>query len=280
MIPSRLLALPFGLFTLLMIYWAFRYSDRYAPYAIPSGVILAAILTFGNQINWWWYKRYPPDVPESARRFLEQFSEPYRRLWPKDQQTFRQKIALFQLTLEFKAQGFEQDMPEDFKLIVAASAVQLTYEQPDFLLPKFPVIVIYPGPFPSPQYPEDFHASEVYEEDGVLIFSAQHLIKGFTEPRHYYDVALHEWAHAFILTYPEKPWPAIGEETWELLTRMSGFGKEALIHYVNRKDLELMPAVIVHFVHFPQEFSALLPQMYEALKAIFSPPLAATNFIS
>lgn len=269
MVPSRLLALPFAVFTALMLYWAFRYSDRYAPYAIPSGIILAIILTFGYQINWWWYRRFPPDLPEEARRFLERFSLQYRNMLPRAQQEFRQKTALFLMTLEFKAQGFESSMPEEFKLIVASSAVTLTQRQENYLLPDFPVVVIYPGPFPSPQYPELFHASEIFEEDGVLIFSAAHLMKGFTEPERHYDVALHEWARVFVLAYRDKPWPVLEEDTWEQLARISGFTREALLRYVNRPDLELLPAAIVHFVHFPDRFAQLEPGVFRRLQEIF-----------
>ena len=259
--PSRILGILVGLFAAAMLYLTFRGEDRYAIYAIPPVILLAVILTLSHQINWWWYSRFPPDIEEEGRRFLERFYRPYQHLGEEARKEFRQKAALFRMALEFREQGMEQRIPEDFKLIVAVSAVVLTWKQEDFLLPKFPVVVVYRGPFPSPQYPELFHASELYEEDGVLLFSAQHLMKGFTEPERYYDIALHEWARAFILSYPDRPWPDPGEEIWGLLERVSGFGKTALQAYVNRPDLELLPAVIVHYLHFPEKFGEYLPDL-------------------
>ncbi len=259
--PSRILAVAFGLFAAVMLLLAFRGADRFAIYAIPPVVLLALVFTFGYQINWWWYYRFPPDIDEEGRRFLERFYRPYLCLGDEVRKSFRQKVALFQMALEFREQGMEQRLPEDFKLIVAVSAVILTYRENNFLLPKFPVIVVYRGPFPSPQYPELFHASELFEEDGVLLFSAQHLMKGFTEPEKYYDIALHEWARAFMLSYPERPWPDLGEETWDLLERVSGFGKAGLQAYVNRPDLELLPVAIVHYVHYPAKFGEYLPEL-------------------
>jgi hypothetical protein len=251
----------FGSITAAMLFLGFRGEDHFASYAVPPGVLLAVILTFSHQVNWWWYRRFPPDIDEGGRRFLERFYRPYLRLEEEARRVFRQKVALFQMALEFREQGIEQRLPEDFKLIVAVSAVVLTYREDHFLLPKFPVIVVYKGPFPSLQYPELFHASELYEEDGVLLFSAQHLMKGFTEPERYYDIALHEWARAFILSYPERPWPEPGEETWYLLERVSGFGKAALQAYVNRPDLELLPVAMVHYVHFSERFGEYLPEL-------------------
>ena len=259
--PSRILAAGFGLVAAVMLFLAFRGADHFALYAIPPVILLAVILTFGYQINWWWYHRFPPDLDEEGCRFLERFYRPYSRLEDKVRKSFREKVALFQMSLEFREQGIEERLPEDFKLIVAVSAVILTYREQDHLLPKFPVVVVYRGPFPSPQYPKLFHASELYEEDGVLLFSAQHLMKGFTEPDKYYDVGLHEWAHAFILSYPERPWPDLGEETWDLLEHVSGFGKAALQSYVNRPDLELLPAAVVHYIHFPEKFGKYLPEL-------------------
>ncbi len=263
--PARILAVLFGLFAAAMLLLAFRGADYFALYAIPHVILLAVIMTFGHQINWWWYSRFPPDIDREGRRFLERFYRPYLRLGDEARREFRQKVALFQMALEFREQGMEQRLPEDFKLIVAVSAVILTYREDNFLLPKFPVIVVYRGSFPSPQYPELFHASELYAEDGVLLFSAQHLMKGFTEPEKYYDVALHEWARAFILSYPERPWPNPAEETWDLLERVSGFRKAALQAYVNRPDLELLPAAIVHCVHFPEKFEKYLPELKTAI---------------
>jgi hypothetical protein len=263
--PSRILALFLGLIAAAMLFLGFRGEQQFAPYAVPPGVLLAIVLTFGDQINWWWYSRFPPDIDEGGRRFLERFYRPYLRLGDEARKIFRQKVALFQMSLDFREQGMEQRLPEDFRLIVAVSAVILTYREHDYLLPKFPVIVVYRGPFPSPQYPELFHASELYEEDGVLLFSAQHLMKGFTEPQKYYDVALHEWARAFILSYPGRRWPDPGEETWGLLERVSGFSKAALQSYVNRPDLELLPAAVVHYIHFPEKFGEYLPELSAAI---------------
>lgn len=271
--PSRILAVGFGSFAAVILFLAFRGADHFALYAIPPVILLAVTLTFGYQINWWWYSRFPPDIDEEGRRFLERFYRPYLRLGDEVRKSFRAKVVLFQMALEFREQGMEQRLPEDFKLIIAVSAVILTYREDNYLLPKFPVIVVYRGAFPSLQYPELFHASELYEEDGVLLFSAQHLMKGFAEPEKYYDIALHEWSRAFVLSYPDRPWPVPGEDVWDLLERVSGFGRAALQAYVNRPDLELLPAAIVHYIHFPEKFEEYLPELKAEIAKCLKTPV-------
>lgn len=270
MTPSRIIAIPLALFAAFMLYWAFSYNDQYSKYVIVPVILLGMIYVLSPQLDWWWYKRFPPDVPGPIRAMLEERFEPYQRFSGVEKDQFRQKTAMFRMNVEFKGPAFDDKIAEDIQFIVAANAVLLTRRKDSFLLPTFKVAVIYPGPFPSPQYPMDFHASELFQEDGVLIFSAQHLIKGFFEPRHYYNVGLHEWARVFILSYPEGPWPAGADADWERLARVSGFQKDALFKYVNRPDLELIPAAIVHYFHFPDLFREVLPDYAGAFERIFN----------
>lgn len=272
MTPSKTLAIPLALFAAFMLYWAFTYDDEYSKYVIFPVIMLGVIYVLSPQLDWWWYQRFPPDVPEPIRAMLEERFEPYQRFSGMEKDLFRQKTAMFRMNIEFKGPAFDDKISEDIQFIVAANAVLLTRHKASFLLPKFNVTVIYPGPFPSPQYPMDFHASELFEEDGVLIFSAQHLIKGFFEPTQYYNVGLHEWARGFLLSYPDLPWPSGADSDWERLTQVSGFQKDALFAYINRPDVELLPAAMVHFFHFPEAFREILPDYAALFERLFNQP--------
>ncbi|NUQ22945.1 MAG: zinc-dependent peptidase [Saprospiraceae bacterium] len=265
--PAGLLSLPFILLSAVWLYLAWEVDGAYATYLIPNVIILALLYTFSPQINWWWYRRYPPEPPKVLWPLLERFAF-YSTLSPEEKQRFRQRVALFNMSQEFMPQGVEA-VPDDLKLVIGGCAVQLTFYQEDFLFPKFENIVLYPKPFPTPQYPTQFHTSEIYEEDGVVLLSAEPLMRALMEPRQYYQIGLHEYAKVFRLKYPDLDWPDLPADTWELLQGVSGFSKEAIHKYINLEEVELFPVSVSLFFTFPDRFRELLPGLYESYAGIF-----------
>jgi hypothetical protein len=113
-------------------------------------------------------------------------------------------------------------LPPDVQLAIAAQAVILTFHREQFLFDKFEKIIVFPRPFPTPEHPYD-HASELHETDGCLLFAAEQVMLGFVKPTQWYNVAMHEYAKAFVLKYPGAAWPVFSEETaWEKLEATSG----------------------------------------------------------
>jgi hypothetical protein len=233
-------------------------------------VVLALFYIFSPQIDWYWYQRHPPELPEKLRLFFEQHSAFYQQLQrEEDRLAFRHKVALFKIATDFKSPEEGTEVSEDLKLVVAACGLPLTFQQPNFLLAKFETVVVFPRAFHSPQYPHHVHTSELFEEDGVLLFSAPHLMKGFMSPKEYYDVGMHEWARAFVLSYPQFGWPMDVPQRWHDFGRISGFPAQAILQWINRPDVELLAATIVHYFHFPEQFKAVLPVEYGQLEGIF-----------
>jgi Mlc titration factor MtfA (ptsG expression regulator) len=250
-----------------MFYLSFMVDEGYSLFIIFTSVILVLLYIFSPQIDWWWYLRYPPKLDESFRQLLRQQYPFYMQLSPENKLKFRQRVGLFRLAKDFMSQGMEE-VPEDLKVFTSISGVHLTFGWEDFLLPKFEKIIIYPHPFPSPQYPEQFHASEVFEEDGVVLFSAQHLVKGVLEPRQHFPVGLYELAKVMILSYPEKNWPKLSENAWERLEQISGVSREALVQYINLEDIKPLPVSMVYFLSFPEDFLRAWPELYQKLNRV------------
>ena len=100
-----------------------------------------------------------------------------------------------------------EHVPEDVKGITAANIVMLTFGQKDYRLSNFEKSVTYPHPFPSPQFPKHLHSCEIFEEDGVILFSLEKMIPGATRQTQFYNIALHEYAKIFMLSYPDYNYP-------------------------------------------------------------------------
>lgn len=267
--PARTLSIPFLIGALVFLYLTWEVDTGYSIYIVPFVIIMALIYVLSPQINWWWYQRRPPELRPKIRLLIERHLPYYQQLVESEKGRFRKRAALYMEANDFMPRGMES-VPEDLRAIAAACAVQITFGRKDFLLPRFEHIIFYPHPFPSPQYPENFHSSEIYEEDGVIIFSAEQLLPGFLQPFQYYNIGLHEYARAFVRSYPEIDFPKLPEDIWQKLQQASGFSQAAIERWINLKPIPAQPVSIALFFTFPRQFHAVLPELYEQYARIFN----------
>ncbi len=231
------------------------------PWMLVGAVVLLAIMyVFTPQFNWWYWQRYAPDLRPGLRAMLEQRSGYYGRLSPPRQREFRRRVFLYAEAQEFIGQGIE-DIPEDIKVMVAASAVMVGFGQPEFRNPKFEHVVLYPHPFPSPQY-EQLHISELHADDGVVIFSMPYLARSFLDEQAFVPIGLYEHAKIYQLTYPRQHYPALD---WPQLEAVSGFSRAAVEQFIGLSDLDLAALSITFFLVFPERLRLLAPEVYEQL---------------
>lgn len=258
MIPIGILAIVF--FNLTMFY------DRdFSWWIAPWAILLAVVYIMSPQIDWWWYQRYPPKLPEPMVRMLLA-TMPYFQKLPSEQKTkFCTRMAMYMEANEMRKQGPDADpMPEDVKAVVAASVVQLTFGMEDYLLNKFEHIIVYPHPFPSPQY-KVWHACENYLEDGCILFSAEQLMAGFAAPQKYFHIGLYEYTKVMKICHPGLRFPDWGNDAWDKLFAISRFPKDAIEKWVGLPDLDVDAVAVAHYFVFPQKFKEIMPQEYEAL---------------
>lgn len=267
---SKYLIAPFVFGALIFLYLAWDVDSDYSIYLVPCTAGIVLIYLMSPQIDWWWFKYRPPQLPGVLRHLINTRLPFYQNLSVKEKERFRTRMALYMHANEFKTQGMD-DMPLDLKGVIAASVVQLTFGHEDFLLNKFEHIIVYPHPFPSPQYPDKWHASEIYEKDGVILFSAEHLMRGFMQSQKYFHIGLYEYARVFRRCYPGTQWPAFGEDVWEKLERVSGMAHEAIVKYTGLPEVDSVAVAVAHFFVFPQKFKAVMPEEYECIDEILNP---------
>jgi len=267
--PARLISIPFLILTAVFGYLTLEKNDIFSGFLLFSVIALALIYTFSPQINWWWYKRFPPDIDKQMRQLLIKHLPFYNNLSVNDKNKFRNRMALYMIAVDFMPKGWD-NVPSDIKGVVAANIVQMTFNQEDFLLPMFERIVVYTIPFPSPQFPKTLHASEIYAEDGVLLFSAQQMMWPFLQPQQYYNLVLHEYIKVYQLSYPNKIYPILKEEDWQILTNISKFKKEQVTGIIGLPEID--PSVVsgtLFFTH-PDKYKAIAPDLYKKWEVIFA----------
>lgn len=267
--PARVISIPFLILTAIFAYLTLEVDESFSIYIIVFVILLAIIYTFSPQINWWWYTRNPPEIDKPMRNLLIQHHSFYNELSLSNKKRFRNRMALYMIAVEFMPQGWER-LPEDIKGVIASNIVQMTLEQEDFLLPKFERIVVYTTPFPSPQFPKQLHASELFEEDGVLLFSAQQVMWAFLQPQQYYNLVLHEYIKAYQLSYPNKMYPEADKVSWETVQQISGFSKEQIEGIIGLSDISPSVASGTLFFTHLEKYQQIAPKLCEQWKVIFS----------
>ena len=212
--PWQVAVAPFGVLALIFLYLTMKADGEgvFIFYLVAMVVIAAVIYVMSPQINWWWWQRSPPPLDERTAQILADYCAFYRPLSPELKQRFRDRVALFMLgnafmrpvhPSEMDADALRMRVPEDLKVAVATAAVQVSFGQPTFETTKFEHIILYPHPFPSPQFAA-VHACEIYEPDGVVMLDADTLMAGFNQPRQIFSIGLYEMARIFkIITSRE-----------------------------------------------------------------------------
>ena len=268
---SRILYLPFIVFLIIAFYLTFEVDSGYSWFIIPPVIALAAIFFAQPEIDWWWYQRNIPKMDPQLIRIISEKIPFYADLPLEDKKRFQNRVMLYVIANAFIAKGIKEDgePPTEIKYFLAINVVQLTFGQADYRLPKFERMVIYPAPFPSPQYPEYIHSSETYAEDGVLIFALDPFMKGTINP-HVYNIGLHEYAQAYIFSYPEKMYPDEKLIAWEELEVISGMKTEGVKKAIGLPEIDIRPVVIHHFFYYPEKMKTAKPGVYQRLSEIFN----------
>ncbi len=266
---SRILSIPFiigaGVFIFLTIYQ----DELWAPYIVPCILALIVLYFLEPQIDWWWYQKFPPELDERLRELMVKNHPYYQNLSLAEKQRFRSRMALYMEAQGFIPKGPEK-LPEDVKGFIAANAVQITFGKTDFLFHPFERIVVYFQPFPSPQIQEHWHTSELYEEDGVFLFSAQEMIMGTTRHGDFYNIGLHEYGNAFTKLYNKHDFPAESELDWKILETISSLSLDHIKKTIGLPEIPIIPVSIHHFFVFPEKFKEKLPALYEKYTLIFN----------
>lgn len=266
---SKILAIPLALAALILLYLTWEQDMYWAPYLVAPVVSLAVLYVFSPQVDWWWYQRFPPQLDPPIRKLFNSYSAFYHALDTKDKEKFRNRVGLYMQANEFSPMGMDE-VPEDVKAVIAAQAVQLTFQQEAYLLNKFERIIVYPDAFPSPQFPEHRHSTEHFEEDGVLLFSARHLMAGFVNPTAYLPIGLYEYFRIYRLSYPEQPYPKAPENALDLVVQISGFQPKALQDWIGLPGVDLQAVLAVLYFTHASRFSALAPELFRGFGRVFS----------
>lgn len=268
--PARTLMSLLLLSSILFGYLAYEYDEGYTYVLIILVVLLVMVYVFSPQLNWWWWMRHPPDLRRSLHLPLER-TPFYQRLSDTGRRIFRQRVYLFNEGQVFRPQALKE-VTEDIKTAISTAAMQVNFHRRNFLYPDYENVIVYAHPFPSPQYPDHLHASEIFEDEhgNGLIFSVEHVLRPFLEPYTYFNAALYEYARLLVRTSPANSFPVLPEDIWPVLERISGFPYERLLVYMGLDELDPLGVAIAHYHVFREQFVAVAPELAAQFDHLFS----------
>ena len=223
-------------------------GEPYSALIILPAIAAAGAYTLSPQIMWWWWQRNAPDLPTDLAPLLQRF-DLYRKLNPDEKREFRRRTFLIKEATYLHGQAIDE-LPEDVRIMVAASAASVTFYRSEFLLEHFDTIIFYRHYFPTPVH-EVLHSSELHTEDGAIIWTLNVFLRSVIEPQKYLHLGLYEYGRALFSTDPEL-YKALNDTslTFAEVERISQFTEVKLKEFIGLAELDLAAITqVLYFTH-------------------------------
>ncbi len=268
---SKVLALPFVILFVILLYLTIDDTQNTISYWMIVPVIALTILFVMNgQIDYWYLKRNPPELDPPIKIWLEKYSSHYKSLTSESKKRFEERLALYIFARSFTSIGEERrEVPEDIKGIIGHIPVLMSLQDEDFLIGDYDHIYLYKHPFPSPKM-RFLHTVETEHEDGVIIFSLEHLIPPLINKESMYNIGFHAFANAYVMVNMTKPWPDMFGVNWDGIQRIAGFSKDQIIKTLGYEPKDFLVILINYYFNFNRQLFREYPEVHLKLKMIFA----------
>ena len=249
----------------------------------PSVVGILVLLAVGgiSFATWALTRQNTPAViplKPAYRRLLEQHSAYYQLLSPYNKKRFEKRVQQFIQLKRF----IPRNMPvvtDEMKVLIAASAVQLTFGLPNVFLLHFQNILIYPDSYYS-TISKRYHKGEVNPAFGMIVLSWKDFVEGLQTPDDSLNLGLHEMAHAlrlenvvrndeqnFLKPHILQQWEKESQlEREKIRNGESHFFRQ----YAASDDEEFFAIAVENFFERPQQFWQELPHLYQILSLLLN----------
>lgn len=132
-------------------------------------------------------------LPAGHEQILQKDFAYYRGLSENKKRRFRRKLNYFMVNKDFVPMKMNE-VTDEMRVLISATAVQLTFGLRTLKLPIFPKILVFPTKFRN-KVTGQVHIGEVNSR-GIIALSWEDFKKGFANETDGRNVGLHELAHA------------------------------------------------------------------------------------
>ena len=203
----------------------------------------------------------------------------YKKLSTKEKKYFEHRVASFIKDKDFIGRDGIV-INDDIKVLIASTAVMLTFGFRDFYIGIISKIVIYPSSYYS-NINKTYHKGEFNPKFKALVLSWEDFLKGFDNESDNINLGIHELTHAIhINSMKERDVSSIifNDSFKELSTLF--FENESLRETLKESDyfrkyaftnqFEFLAVAIENFIETPQEFRSQFPEIYNKIKQMLN----------
>lgn len=214
-----------------------------------------------------YYQTYFVPIKPEQKIALKKYIQYYNQLTKNDQLIFERRLKAFMYQKKFIPRQMEK-VTEEMKVLISASAIQLTFGLNFEGFTHFRKILVYPDSYYS-EISKKYHNGEVNPKMKLIIVSWKHFVSGYMKPDDGRNLGLHEMAHAVKLEDRVKPlirvkawqeWYFYAEQHMQSPDRGKLFRDYAFTNYH-----EFFAVAVENFFEKPKEFQQLKPELYAVL---------------
>ena len=217
-------------------------------------------------------------VPTRYKEILQKYFPYYQKLSAGNKAKFERKVAHFIYGKRFIPRQVDE-VTIEAKVLIAASAVQLTFGLPNVYLRYFTKILVYPNDYYS-SITKRYHKGEVNPRFGIIVLSWQSFVDGYINPTDSKNLGLHEMAHAlrFETLVRSEEIPPFDQD---LLQQFDDYSERVCFNpefagqtffrpYACTNKHEFFSVAVENFFERPGEFKQEIPELYSILSRLLA----------
>lgn len=208
----------------------------------------------------------------TVRDVLSRYSHYYRRLNADNRARFESRLADLLLHLQFSANGSDEDVPLEMKIVIGSAQIQLTLGLEQFLPVNYDQVVVMRSAYRVPEFDKRL-AGHVDPNQSTIFLSWQHVRYGFLIPDDAINVALHEFAHwldlenktqkhEYLCQVEYSQWRQHAHKKLLIVRKREN---SFLNDYSGSNMLEMFAVSVEAFFEQSQLFREKIPELYQSL---------------
>jgi len=231
---------------------------------------------FAKEIRYLISIRQP--LSSKQKEILNKYSAYYRVLSADHKKEFEKRLQRFLHAKRFISRSSQQ-VTEEMKVLISASAVQLTFGLTEIYLSNFDKILIYPDAYYS-NITQKYHLGEVNPRAGIIILSWKSFVEGYADLTDNRNLGIHEMAHAlhFENRIRNSEYGFLDYEMMEQLNyiteremkRIKSTPNHFFRDYAATNAYEFFAVSLEYFFESPKEFRTEIPDYYALLVKILN----------
>ena len=220
-----------------------------------------------------------PNVMYGAQKAIirDNFSF-YNNLSIIDKRYFEHRVLRFINSHNFIGRGGIV-VTKKMELLIASTAVMLTFGMRRYLFSQFENIIIYPKNYLS-RVTKKRHQGETNPRLGTIVFSWDNFLEGVEVEDNNLNLGLHELTHAMHFSFlRDKSFTSVVflDHFSNLLEKLKDKKLQRKIvksgylrSYAYKNRFEFLSVLVEHFFETPHEFNKKLPEVYNMVKLMLN----------